>query len=55
MAGDAAVWDKRQGRFVLHDMAGHNVDGAIRLDTFATIKGGMAVWREGHLVEMGNC
>lgn len=55
MEGDAAVWDKRQGRFVWHDMAGHNVDGAIRLDTFATIKGGATAWREGHLVEMGNC
>ena len=55
MEGDAAVWEKRQGRFVWHDMAGHNVDGAIRLDTFATIKGGMAAWREGRLLQMGEC
>ena len=55
MEGDAAVWDKRQGRFVWHDMAGHNVDGALRLDTFATIKGGAAAWREGRLLQMGEC
>ena len=55
MEGDAAVWDRRQGRFVWHDMAGHNVDGALRLDTFATIKGGFTAWREGRLTEMGQC
>ena len=55
MAGDAAVWEQRQGRFVWHDMAGHNVDGSLRLDTFATVKGGMVAWREGRLTEMGNC
>ncbi len=55
MEGDAAIWDKRQGRFVWHDMAGHNVDGALRLDTFATIKGGFTAWREGQLVQMGEC
>ncbi|MCY4555930.1 MAG: amidohydrolase/deacetylase family metallohydrolase [Chloroflexi bacterium] len=55
MEGDAAVWEKRQGRFVWHDMAGHNVDGALRLDTFATIKGGVTAWREGRLLQMGEC
>jgi dihydroorotase len=55
MEGDATVWDQRQGRFVWHDMAGHNVDGSLRLDTFATVKGGMVAWREGRLTEMGNC
>ena len=55
MAGDAAVWERRQGRFVWHDMAGHNVDGALRLDTFATVKGGAAAWREGRLTQMGEC
>ena len=55
MEGDAAVWEKRQGRFVWHDMAGHNVDGSVRLDTFATIKGGMTAWREGRLLQMGEC
>lgn len=55
MAGDAAVWERRQGRFVWHDMAGHNVDGALRLDTFATIKGGAAAWREGRLTQLGEC
>jgi hypothetical protein len=55
MEGDAAVWEKRQGRFVWHDMAGHNVDGALRLDTFATIKGGVTAWREGVLTQMGQC
>ena len=55
MEGDAAVWERRQGRFVWHDMAGHNVDGALRLDTFATVKGGVVVWREGRLTQMGEC
>ena len=55
MEGDAAIWDKRQGRFVWHDMAGHNVDGKLRLDTFATVKGGFTAWREGQLVQMGEC
>ena len=55
MEGDAAVWEQRQGRFVWHDMAGHNVDGSLRLDTFATVKGGMMAWLEGRLTEMGNC
>lgn len=55
MEGDAAVWEQRPGRFVWHDMAGHNVDGKLRLDTFATIKGGIIMWREGRLTEMGNC
>ena len=55
MEGDAAVWEQRQGRFVWHDMAGHNVDGSLRLDTYATVKGGMVAWLEGRLTEMGNC
>ena len=55
MEGDAAVWERREGRFVWHDMAGHNVDGSLRLDTFATVTGGVVMWREGRLTEMGNC
>ena len=55
MEGDAAVWERRQGRFVWHDMAGHNVDGSLRLDTFATVKGGAVAWREGRLTQMGEC
>ncbi len=55
MEGDAAVWEQRQGRFVWHDMAGHNVDGALRLDTFATVKAGSVAWREGRLTQMGEC
>ena len=55
MAGDAAVFDLREGRFVWHDMAGHNVDGKVRLDTFLTVRNGKVVWREGHLLEMGQC
>ena len=38
MAGDAAVFDLREGRFVWHDMAGHNVEGKVRLDTFLTVR-----------------
>ena len=55
MAGDAAVFDLREGRFVWHDMAGHSVDGKVRLDTFLTVRNGKVVWREGHLVEMDQC
>lgn len=55
MEGDAAVWEQRQGRFVWHDMAGHNVDGSLRLDTFATVKGGAVAWREGRLTQLGEC
>ncbi len=55
MEGDAAVWEQRQGRFVWHDSAGHNVDGALRLDTFATVMGGAIAWREGRLTQIGEC
>jgi dihydroorotase len=55
MAGDAAVFDLREGRFVWHDMAGHNVDGKLRLDTFLTVRDGAVCWREGHLTRMGEC
>ena len=55
MAGDAAVFDLREGRFVWHDMAGHNVEGKTRLDPFLTVKGGRIVWQEGRLSQMGEC
>ena len=55
MAGDAAVWDARPGRFVWHDMAGHNVEGKLRLDTYATVKAGAVAWREGRLTQLGEC
>ena len=55
MEGDAAVWQQRQGRFVWHDMAGHNVEGTLRLDTFATVKAGAVAWQEGRLTRMGEC
>ena len=55
MAGDAAVFDLREGRFVWHDMAGHNVEGKVRLDTFLTVRDGVVVWKEGRLLQMGEC
>ena len=55
MAGDAAVFDLREGRFVWHDMAGHNVEGKVRLDTFLTVRAGQVAWREGRLIQMGEC
>ena len=55
MAADAAVFDLREGRFVWHDMARHNVEGKVRLDTFLTVRNGSVVWREGRLTEMGPC
>ena len=55
MAGDAAVFDLREGRFVWHDMAGNNVEGKVRLDPFLTIKAGRIVWQEGRLSQTGEC
>jgi dihydroorotase len=53
--GDAAVYDLREGRFVWHDMAGHNVEGKVKLDTFLTVRAGQVAWREGHLTQIGQC
>ncbi len=55
MSGDAAVYDLREGRFVWHDMAGHNVEGKVRLDTFLTVRNGAVTWREGRMMAMGQC
>ena len=55
MAGDAAVFDLREGRFVWHDMAGNQAHGSLRLDTYLTVLGGAVVWREGHLTRLGEC
>ena len=55
MSGDAAVFDLREGRFVWHDSAGHNVEGTLRLDTFLTVRAGSVAWREGRLTQMGQC
>ena len=55
MSGDAAVFDLREGRFVWHDSAGHNVEGKLRVDTFLTVRAGNVVWREGRLTHMGQC
>ena len=55
MMGDAAVFDQREGRFVWHDTANHSVEGRLRLDTYLTVKDGAVVWKEGSLVEMGQC
>ena len=55
MSGDAAVYDLREGRFVWFDSAGHSVDGKLRMDTFMSVRAGAVAWREGQLVQMGNC
>lgn len=55
MAGDAAVFDLREGRFVWHDMARNKVEGKVRLDTYLTVRNGAVAWREGRLTEMGDC
>ena len=55
MTADAAVYDLREGRFVWHDMAGHNVEGKLRFDTFLTVRDGAVAWREGRLTDMGEC
>ena len=55
MAGDAAVFDLREGRFVWFDAAGQRQEGKVRLDTYAALRSGRVAWREGHLTELGNC
>lgn len=55
MCGDAAVFDMREGNFKWMDMAGNNQEGKVRLDTFLTVRGGQIGWREGRLLEMGEC
>ena len=55
MSGDAAVFEQREGRFVWHDMAGHNVDGSLRLDTHLTVRGGQVAYQEGRLLAAGEC
>jgi len=55
MCGDAAVFNLREGRFVWHDMAGNNVEGNLRFDTFLTVRNGSPVWFDGNLDEMGEC
>ena len=55
MAGDAAVFELREGRFAWQDMAGHTVRGDKRLDTHLTVRDGTVVWREGRMTRMGEC
>ena len=55
MSGDAAVFDLREGRFVWHDMSGHNASGHLRLDTYLTVRAGAVAWREGRLTSQGEC
>ncbi len=44
---DLAIFDLQEGNHVWQDMAGHTVSGNLRLATFATLKDGVVVWREG--------
>ena len=55
MSGDAAVFDMREGKFKWIDSAGHTQEGEVRLDTFLTVRAGQLGWREGRLLQMGNC
>jgi dihydroorotase len=55
MAGDVAVFDRREGRFVWHDMSNHSIQGKMRLDTFMTLRDGEVAWQEGRLLRMGEC
>lgn len=47
MAGDAAVFDLREGRHLWHDRPGRTVEGKVRLETVVTVKDGAVVWRAG--------
>ncbi len=55
MSGDAAVFDLREGNFKWIDAAGHYQEGKVRLDTFLTVRAGQVGWREGRLMQMGQC
>ena len=55
MCGDAAVFDLREGHFKWIDSAGHTQEGKVRLDTFMTVRAGQVGWREGRLMQMGEC
>ena len=55
MAGDAAVFDMREGRFVWHGQAGNKAEGEVRLDTYLTVRDGVVAWREGQLTRIGEC
>ncbi|MEC8856445.1 MAG: amidohydrolase family protein, partial [Chloroflexota bacterium] len=55
MSGDAAVFDMREGHFKWIDSAGHSQEGNIRLDTYLTVRAGQVGWREGRLMQMGEC
>jgi predicted amidohydrolase len=55
MSGDAAVFDMREGNFKWIDSAGHSQEGKVRLDTFLTVRAGQVGWREGRLMQMGEC
>ena len=55
MCGDAAVFDQLEGAFVWMDSVGNLQRGSMRLDTFAAVRAGQMAWREGQLIEMGNC
>ena len=55
MSGDAAIFDQREGAFVWMDSVGHLQRGAMRLDTFATVRAGRVGWLEGRLTELGEC
>ena len=51
MVGDVAVFDQREGEVQWRDNADKTVRGRFRLDPFLTLRDGVVVWREGHLVD----
>ncbi len=55
MAGDAAVFEMREGRFAWQDMAGHTVRGEMRLSPYLTVRDGAVAWRDDMFGDMGEC
>ena len=55
MAGDAAVFEMREGRFAWQDMAGHTVRGELRLAPYVTLRDGAVAWRDDLFADMGEC
>ena len=46
MAGDAAVFEQKEGQFTWRDGADNKVEGRLRLETLLTSREGAVVWRK---------
>ena len=49
------MFDMGKGNFEWIDPAWHTQAGKVRLGTFLTVWAGKIGWREGRLIQMGQC